>query len=467
MKFISTRGACAPATASEAILAGLAPDGGLYIPESFPALSKEALEPGKPYATRVALALAPFFYGDRLEQGLPAICEDAFSFPVPMVDLGTTPAKVLELFHGPTAAFKDFGARFLARCMEALVTDQTDDPAQTAGNSTADSHKSACDKSACDKSAGDKSAGDKSACDISGGHKLTILVATSGDTGGAVAAAFHRRKGISVRVLFPENGVSGRQQKQLTCWGDNVRSYAVRGDFDDCQRVVKEAFQTPGLVGKYRLSSANSINLGRLLPQAAYYIHASVEFQAATGEKPLLVIPSGNVGNAVGAYWARMMGAPIGDIVMAVNANRTIPDFLESGEYRPRPGIKTIANAMDVGAPSNLERLRALYPDIAGFRREVRAWSVSDEQLRQTIRRVYEESGYVLCPHTAAGEWVRQAHFPDESAILVSTAHPAKFETVVEPLIGRQLEVPEALAALLEAPGSFETIKPELGELFR
>jgi threonine synthase len=461
MKFISTRGACAPATASEAILAGLAPDGGLYIPESFPALSKEALEPSKPYATRVALALAPFFDGDTLEDRLPAICKDAFSFPVPMVSLGTTPAKVLELFHGPTAAFKDFGARFLARSMEALVTDQTDDPGQTAGNNTAGSHKSAGDKSAGDKSAGDKSAGDKSA-----GDRLTILVATSGDTGGAVAAAFHRRKGISVRVLFPENGVSGRQQKQLTCWGDNVRSYAVRGDFDDCQRLVKEAFQTPELVGMYHLSSANSINLGRLLPQSAYYIHVAVEFLAANGVKPLLVIPSGNVGNAVGAYWARMMGAPIGDIVMAVNANRTIPDFLDSGEYRPRPGIKTIANAMDVGAPSNLERLRALYPDIAGFRRQVRAWSVSDEQLRQTIRRVYNDCGYVLCPHTAAGEWVRQTHFPDEAAILVSTAHPAKFETVVEPLIGRQLEVPEALAALLDAPGSFETIKPQLSELF-
>jgi threonine synthase len=436
MKFISTRGACASASASEAILAGLAPDGGLYVPEGFPALSKQALEPGMPYAARVALALAPYFSGDPLEARLPAICEDAFSFPVPMVALGTTPAKVLELFHGPTAAFKDFGARFLARSMEALVT----------GTGT-DSHPTAAGVS-------------------SGSGSLTILVATSGDTGGAVAAAFHKRKGITVRVLFPENGVSGRQQKQLTCWGDNVRSYAVRGDFDDCQRVVKEAFQTPALVEKHRLSSANSINLGRLLPQAAYYIHASVEFLAATGKKPLLVIPSGNVGNAVGAYWARMMGAPIGNIVMAVNANRTIPDFLESGEYRPRPGIKTIANAMDVGAPSNLERLRFLYPDMAVFRQQVRAWSVSDEQLRQTIRRVYDRSGYVLCPHTAAGEWVRQNHFPDAAAILVSTAHPAKFETVVEPLIGRQVEVPQALAALLDVPGSFETINPELGALF-
>lgn len=421
MKFISTRGSCAPVSASEAILAGLAPDGGLYIPESFPALPKIALEPGLPYHTRVALALAPFFSGEPLEDRLPAICREAFSFPLPMVDLGNTPAKVLELFHGPTAAFKDFGARFLARAMEALVPE---------------------------------------------GDTLTILVATSGDTGGAVAAAFHRRKGISVRVLFPENGVSGRQQKQLTCWGDNVRSFAVRGDFDDCQRVVKEAFQTPALVEKYRLSSANSINLGRLLPQAAYYIHASVEFLAARGHKPLLVIPSGNVGNAVGAYWARTMGAPIGDIVMAVNANRTIPDFLESGEYQPRPGVKTIANAMDVGAPSNLERLRALYPDMEGFRQQVRAWSVSDEQLRQTICRVNDECGYVLCPHTAAAEWVRQTHFPEEAAILVSTAHPAKFETIVEPLIGRKLEVPETLAALLDAPGNFETIKPELRELF-
>ncbi|MFH2114771.1 MAG: pyridoxal-phosphate dependent enzyme, partial [Spirochaetota bacterium] len=226
MKFISTRGACAPVSASEAILVGLAPDGGLYIPESFPLLSKEALEPGKPYAARVACALAPFFSGDQLEDRLPAICEDAFSFPVPLVDLGTTPAKVLELFHGPTAAFKDFGARFLARSMEALVAD-TDEVSVRPAVSSAPG--------------GDMSSGSDAT-----GDKLTILVATSGDTGGAVAAAFHRRKGISVRVLFPEKGVSGRQQKQLTCWGDNVHSYAVRGDFDDCQRVVKEAFQTPG-----------------------------------------------------------------------------------------------------------------------------------------------------------------------------------------------------------------------------
>ena len=291
-------------------------------------------------------------------------------------------------------------------------------------------------------------------------------MATSGDTGGAVAAAFYRRKGISVRVLFPENGVSGRQKKQLTCWGDNVQSFAVRGNFDDCQRVVKEAFQIPALMEKHHLSSANSINLGRLLPQAAYYIHASVEFLAANGKKPLVVIPSGNVGNAIGAYWARKMGAPIGDIVLAVNANRTIPDFLESGEYRPRAGIKTIANAMDVGAPSNLERLRALYPEMAEFRRQIRAWSVSDELIRQTIRRVYNDFGYVLCPHTAAGEWVRETYFSDQEAILVSTAHPAKFETVVEPLIGRELEIPESLRVLLDMPGRFESINPEVAELF-
>lgn len=446
MKFISTQGACPPVNASEAILAGLAPDGGLYVPESFPALPVEALEPGLPYAARVALALAPFFSGDRLASSLPVICEDAFSFPLPMVDLGTTPAKVLELFHGPTAAFKDFGARFLARSLEVLVTD-------TSILSSRSEDKAATRPGASGETS-------------TRGDSLTILVATSGDTGGAVAAAFHRRKRLSVRVLFPENGISGRQKKQLTCWDNNVRAYAVRGDFDDCQRVVKEAFQTPSLVEQYQLSSANSINLGRLLPQAAYYIHASVEFLAATGEKPLLVIPSGNIGNAVGAYWARMMGAPIGDIVLAVNANRAIPDFLDSGEYWPRPGIKTLANAMDVGAPSNLERLRALYPDMAGFRQQVRAWSVSDEQLRQTIRRVYDDCGYVLCPHTAVGEWVRQAFFPGKPAILVSTAHPAKFETVVEPLIGRQLEVPEALAAMMDVPGRFETINPNLAELF-
>lgn len=422
MRFISTRGGCEPRTASEALREGLAPDGGLFVPQTLPLLSPAALDPDLPYPERAREVLAPFFRGDELEPDVPGICRDAFDFPVPLAPLSDK-VRILELFHGPTAAFKDFGARFLARALER------------------------------------REAGEA--------RPLTILVATSGDTGGAVAAAFHGRSGISVRVLFPQDGVSERQRKQLTCWGGNVTSYAVRGTFDDCQRMVKEAFRSPDLAGRFRLSSANSINLGRLLPQTVYYVHASVLFLRETGERPVMVIPSGNVGNAVGAYWAKAMGAPIARIALAVNANRVLPDFLTEGIYRPRPSVRTLANAMDVGDPSNLERLRFLFPDRETLEREVSARSVTDGEIRDTIRRVFEGSGLVLCPHTACAEYLRERRIPEAPAIVVATAHPAKFETVVEPLIGRPVPVPPALSALLDAPSRCETIDPRMEDLFR
>jgi threonine synthase len=344
----------------------------------------------------------------------------------------------LELFHGPTAAFKDFGARFLARAMERLegrAADPLADPASAAGM-------------------------------VSRGGPLTILVATSGDTGGAVAAAFHRRPGLAVRVLFPQGAVSPRQKRQLTCWGDNVSSYEVRGNFDDCQRLVKAAFRDESLARRYRLSSANSINLGRLLPQMAYYVHASALYRAERGVPPSLVIPSGNLGNALGAFWARAMGAPIDRIVMASNANRALPDYFSEGAYRPRPSIPTIANAMDVGDPSNMERLRALYPGFEALKAGAAAYSVGDQELRAQIRRRWERSGYLICPHTAAADRVYEAHLAGQAAIVVATAHPAKFETVVEPLIGSAVPVPPALQALLDAPSVYKTVDPELSALF-
>src|SRR4029079_5643824 len=221
---------------------------------------------------------------------------------------------VLELFHGPTAAFKDFGARFLAACLARIRTDNS--------------------------------------------RPLNILVATSGDTGGAVAAAFHRRPGVLVSVLFPKGLVSPTQEQQLTCWGDNVRSYRVNGTFDDCQRLVKEAFVDPGLKSRFELSSANSINLGRLLPQAVYYAATSLAVHREHGVAPDFVIPSGNLGNSVACVWARQLGLPIGRIVLAHNANRTVPDFLQSGEWRPRPSVATLASAMAGGTPSNMESPR-------------------------------------------------------------------------------------------------------------
>ena len=403
-------------SASQAILKGLAADGGLFVPSVLPALS-DKVSLSLSYADFAAEVLKPFFEGDELYDELADICRGAFSFPVVLNELKDV--SVLELFHGPTSAFKDFGARFLAFSMEKLL--------------------------------------------VRKGEKLCILVATSGDTGGAVASAFHKRQNLSVKVLFPKGRVAERQRRQLTCWDDNISSFEVRGSFDDCQRMVKSAFVDPSLSG---LSSANSINLGRLLPQMVYYVYASMLYKERTGKEPVIIIPSGNVGNCTGAYWAKAIGAPIKRIVLAVNANTTIPEYLESGEYKPRDSVRTLANAMDVGAPSNMERLFSLFPSYEEMKANVSAWSVSDEEIKKTIVDEFRKEGYVLCPHTACAERVRLDHFDGEPVIIVSTAHPAKFDTVVEPLIGNTVPMPAALADLVNRPSTFTEIGTDYRELF-
>ena len=330
--------------------------------------------------------------GDRLAQSLPAISADAFNFPAPLVPLGTSGRlSVLELFHGPTAAFKDFGARFLAASMSRVR--QPDD------------------------------------------RPLTILVATSGDTGGAVAAAFHGRPGIEVGVLFPQGLVSPTQERQLTCWGGNVKSFAVRGTFDDCQRMVKEAFLDAELRRDTELSSANSINLGRLLPQAVYYAATSLAIWRQYGEPASYIIPSGNLGNAAACIWARKVGLPIGEIVLAHNVNRTVPDYLESGEWKPRPSVPTLASAMDVGNPSNMERLRALFPELRDMRGAVSAFTVTDDaQSAPASRAGFQDysarSGARTRPpppRLTSGPAAGRSAADTGRWVLVSTAHPAKF----------------------------------------
>ncbi|NUQ80900.1 MAG: threonine synthase [Bacteroidetes bacterium] len=419
MIFRSTRHQAPPVSAEKAILTGLAPDGGLYVPSGFPSLSP--FPSGMQYPELATLAIQPFFNESSEKIDIGPIIRDALNFEVPLNFFGKETA-VLELFHGPTAAFKDVGARFLAGVMAAL-----------------------------------KKPGDP---------VTTIVVATSGDTGGAVASAFFRKPGFEVIILFPEGKVSPRQQQQLTCWGENISSYAVKGTFDDCQRLAKEAFATPSVAGNRQLSSANSINLGRLLPQMTYYIHASIGFRARTGQSPVIIIPSGNVGNAVGAVWAREMGAPIRKIVLAANANRTIPDFFDTGKWSPRPSVETLANAMDVGNPSNMERLRDLYPDLSHLKSFIETASVTDEEIRETIISHFHKTGMVICPHTAVAEKVRRTRFDGEPAMIVATAHPAKFETIVEPLIGQPVEIPPALAGLLHRPVSVRQIEPDLHQLF-
>lgn len=429
MKFHSTRGGPAVAI-EEAIMSGTAPDGGLFVPQSLPSRDPAGFPAGSAFAVTAARLLAPFFHGSTLADRLDPICRQALDFPVPLRTLeeGAGQLSVLELFHGPTAAFKDVGARFLASCMEGIIADGR-----------------------------------------FGSAPVTIMVATSGDTGGAVASAYHRRPGTRVVVLFPEGRVSPRQQHQLTCWGDNVISLAVRGGFDDCQRLVKSAFADQQLRQHHRLCSANSINVGRLLPQAAYYAHSSLAHWQATGHRLSFIIPTGNLGNAFACVWARRLGMPINRIVLANNANQTIPDYLATGQWLPRPSIATLASAMDVGDPSNMERLRELCGDVGGVRAEVSAVPVSDEAIRSTLLDEYRRHGLAWCPHTATGFHVyRQLPEAERRSgdwAVVATAHAAKFDTIVEPLLGIKLDPPPELAALLRLPASYHTIDASLADL--
>jgi threonine synthase len=426
MKFTSTRDPAQAASFAAALLQGLAPDGGLFVPRAWPSLAARSFGDETDLPGVAAHLLAPFVAEDELADALPGITREAFNFPAPRVPLGSDGRlSILELFHGPTAAFKDFGARFLAACMARLRK-----PDQ---------------------------------------RPLTILVATSGDTGGAVAAAFHGRPGVEVGVLFPKGLVSPTQERQLTCWGGNVKSFAVRGTFDDCQRLVKQAFLDPELRAQTELSSANSINLGRLLPQAVYYAATSLAIWRRYGEPASFVVPSGNLGNVAACIWARKVGLPIGEVVLAHNANRTVPDYLDSGEWRPRPSVATLASAMDVGNPSNMERLRALFPDVGDMRAAVRAFSVTDDAIRARIRAGFKDYGQIWCPHTAtaaeAYERLGAGEQKQQRWVVVATAHPAKFREIVEPLIGESVAVPQTLAKLFARPTQCTEIDADLTAL--
>jgi threonine synthase len=421
LRYHSTRSAAPTVPISQAIAAGLAPDGGLYVPEALPTIDPAAFDPHGSLADTAATLLAPFFAGDALADALPAICAEAFTFDAPLRALPAHPnTMMLELFHGPTSAFKDFGARFLAACLRRLPR--------------ADA------------------------------RPLTILVATSGDTGAAVAAAFHRQPNVRVVILYPDGLVSPRQAHQLGCFGDNVSALRVAGRFDDCQRMVKAALNDAALQAQLPLSSANSISLGRLLPQMSYYAHAALGWWREHGTPLNFIVPTGNLGNALACLWTRELGLPIGHVQLACNANATLPDYFAGAAYAPREAVATLANAMDVGAPSNFERLRWTYPDENRLRHLLQAASVDDAAIRQTITRHAHEHGEVFCPHTAtAMHRLDQLRDKGDSSpwAVVATAHPAKFESVVEPLTGNTIAVPAALAALLQRSASAEPLAAE------
>jgi threonine synthase len=420
MKFVSTRGGAAAVDFSAALTAGLAPDGGLYVPAELTRLTPEDFAGLDTLAQVGTRLLQPFLHGDALSDSLFDICAEAFNFPVPLKALAADDTYLLELFHGPTAAFKDVGARFLAACMKRI----------RAGES----------------------------------KPLTILVATSGDTGAAVAAAFHGLPGLQVAILYPQGRVSPRQAHQLGCFGGNVASFEVRGSFDDCQALVKRALGDPTLQEVLPMSSANSISLGRWLPQMSYYAHAALEYHRTHRASLNFVVPTGNLGNAMAAILARAIGLPIGRIALATNANDVLPEFFAGEDYEPRDSVATLANAMDVGSPSNFERLRWLYPDEVALRDAFDARAVSDREIEATIRSFHTNLGEVLCPHTATAAHVL-AGLREQGAsgawAIVATAHPAKFDSIVEPLIGTTVDVPPALASLLARPACAETLQAD------
>jgi threonine synthase len=421
---VSTRGQAPAVSLKQAVLGGIAPDGGLYVPSTIerrPDAWWSALR-GKSFQD-VAIAMAIELAGDEFDHAtLTAIIRAALNFPVRMVELEKG-LGVLELFHGPTFAFKDFGARTLARLM-AQVDDGTD--------------------------------------------PLTVLVATSGDTGSAVAHAFFGVPGTRVVVLYPEGQVSAIQEAQFTTLGGNVSAVAVQGTFDDCQRLAKEAFADRDLSTRVRLTSANSISLGRLLPQMFYYAYAALKFELNT---PLVVsVPSGNFGNLAAGLMAWKMGAPINQFSAPTTVNDTVPRYFASGRVEPRPSVHTLANAMDVGNPSNLERVQWLFNgDLDAMRRAVTTQAHTDDEVRAAVKTLDAKYGYVADPHTAIGylgvESAAPARPPGTARIFLSTAHPAKFRDVIDPIVGRPVVVPDALAETLSKEKRVARIGPRLAEL--
>lgn len=431
MRFISTAGN-ASADLAEALTSGLASDGGLFVPEHLPTLDVNALADCDTLPEAACKALTPFFAGSALAEELPAICREALDLPLPISPIpprtpmvaadpaDQAPAWLLELFHGPTAAFKDFAARFLAACLSRLRADDA--------------------------------------------PERTVLVATSGDTGSAVAAAFHRRAGFRVVVLYPDGKVSARQAHQLGAFGDNVQAFRVQGNFDDCQRLVKRALNDRELLDQVPMTSANSISIGRLLPQISYYVHAACRLFEEAHEPVDVIVPTGNLGNALACIMAREMGLSLGHITLATNANRSLPDFFAGGDFDPQKAIATLANAMDVGRPSNFERLAWLFRDRNLRDAGIDAVSIDDERIRQTIVKTHRERNLTVCPHTAcamAALQDRRQAGHNRPTLVAATAHPAKFEQVVEPLLGQDIPPPEALAALLEKPSHAEVMKAD------
>ena len=406
MKYYSTRQPNQLYDLRTAARQGLAPDGGLFMPERLPKADMDAVVESaeRSFADTAAYIAGLFFRDDMPEETLEEICRDAYDFDLPLHDFDEH-AATLELFHGPTLAFKDFGARFMARMFRRLFPDE----------------------------------------------KIVVLTATSGDTGSAVAAGFYGMDNIDVCILYPKGRVSDFQERQMATLGKNIRAVCVDGSFDDCQALVKTLFNDHAFSRRYNITSANSISLLRWIPQSFYYFYGYARWvRRHAGQAPVIAVPSGNFGNITAGIMAGKMGMPVKRFVACTNANDVIPRYLRSGEFMPRKSVATLSNAMDVGNPSNYERLCDLFGHRTDdIRAIVEGIGYSDARTEETIRTVYEKHGYIIDPHSAIGYAALQDAGAGDGFFL-STAHYSKFERVVEPLLDIRVEYPASVRHYFE-----------------
>jgi len=428
VKFVSTRTDSAtggrPVAFREAVFSGLAPDGGLYIPTEQPDLGDGIGAFSKKNTFQeIAEALIGDLIGEELSrEAVRRVSERAFTFEPALRPLEES-LTLLELFHGPTCAFKDFGASFLAAVMEEFLLQES--------------------------------------------RQAVILVATSGDTGSAVARAFHRKDSIEVVILYPSGRVSALQEQQLTTLGGNVTALEIQGSFDDCQRLVKEAFVDSRLRESLVLSSANSINLGRLIPQAFYYIYGTCRLERATEEQLLICVPSGNFGNLTAGVYAWQWGMPVDGFIAATNVNDVVPEYLMTGDFRPRRSLKTLSNAMDVGNPSNFERLSIVFEgSVDKMRKWIRGVRITDQETRETMSQVYRDTGVLIDPHTAVGVRASRRYRRDSGftghILTLATAHPGKFVDIVQEATGVTPDLPATLKEALSKKKQATTLQPRL-----
>jgi threonine synthase len=402
MQFYSTNNQSPKVSFKEATIKGQAPDKGLYFPEHIPTLSKEFIENIDKYSNEeIAFKVIQPYVADSIpENELRHIVAETINFDIPLVKVNDNIFS-LELFHGPTLAFKDVGARFMSRCLGYFVKDQK--------------------------------------------QKVIVLVATSGDTGGAVANGFYNIDGVEVVILYPSGKVSSVQEKQLTTLGNNIHALEVEGTFDDCQQLVKQAFMDEELNEKLFLTSANSINVARWLPQQFYYFFAYKQW-ADRNEAPVISVPSGNFGNICAGMLGYASGLPVKHFIAACNANNVVPEFMQTEKYQPKKAIATISNAMDVGDPSNFVRILELFHHQFGdLKKVLSSYSISDDETKATIKKIKRSYNYLLDPHGAVGYLALEEYlneYPLQKGVFLETAHPVKFYDVVEPIIGEAVPIP-------------------------